>query len=47
MAVVKHGLAECLDLLPLTGVALYFILCGRHKFFLRQNIEDSIILIHR
>jgi hypothetical protein len=34
MAVCKHGLTECLDILPLLGLALYFILNGRNKFSL-------------
>ena len=34
MAICKHGIVECLDILPLAGVALYFILSGRNRFSL-------------
>ncbi len=34
MAVCKHGIAECLDIMPLFGLAFYFILAGRNRFSL-------------
>ncbi len=34
MAVCKHGMLECLDALPLVGLALYFIIAGRNKYSL-------------
>jgi len=34
MAICKHGIAECLDILPLFGLALYFLFSGRNKFSL-------------
>jgi hypothetical protein len=46
MAVSKHGIIECFDILPLAGLAIYFILAGRSKFsfdyFLNPNRSTLI-----
>jgi hypothetical protein len=34
MAISKHGITECLDILPLGGLAFYFILSGRNRLSL-------------
>jgi uncharacterized membrane protein YphA (DoxX/SURF4 family) len=48
---MKHSMADCLDLVPLYGLASYFIICGRgqysldHKFGLEEPVQPIAINI--
>jgi len=36
---IKHSVADCLDLVPLYGLAAYFLICGRGRYSLDERLK--------